>query len=174
MTPFCDTEINTTGKQGERPGGHRLIAALRMRRLCLTLAPIPLSPTSLLTTQTPRCEAELAWNVWADVIATTIHVRLRLTKPPEDNQLRACTCSFCRSHNPRMLSDPVGLFEVRADDWLLVERYRVRNPHLRFSSAVAAASSYRPPSREMTEGIRAVVNVNYFVHQTLPVGSHDA
>ena len=53
-----------------------------------------------------------------------IHVRLRLTKPPEDNPLRACPCSFCRSHNPRMLSDPVGLFEVRADHWSLVERYR--------------------------------------------------
>src|SRR5262249_19029307 len=33
-------------------------------------------------------------------------VRLRLSKPPEDNLLRACTCSFCRSHSPRMLSDP--------------------------------------------------------------------
>ena len=45
-------------------------------------------------------------------------------KPPEDNPIRACTCSFCRSHNPRMLSDPDGSFEVQADDWSLVERYR--------------------------------------------------
>jgi hypothetical protein len=53
-----------------------------------------------------------------------IHVLLRLIQPPEDNPLRACTCSFCRSHNPRMVSDPEGLLEVRADDWSLVERYR--------------------------------------------------
>jgi hypothetical protein len=53
-----------------------------------------------------------------------IHVRLRLSKPPEDNPLRACTCSFCRSHAPRMVSDPDGLFEVWADDWSLVENYR--------------------------------------------------
>jgi len=31
-----------------------------------------------------------------------IHVRLRLSKPPADNPLRACTCSFCRSHSLRM------------------------------------------------------------------------
>jgi hypothetical protein len=53
-----------------------------------------------------------------------IHVRLRLSKPPENNALRACTCSFCRSHNPRMISDPQGLFEVWADDWSLVQAYR--------------------------------------------------
>jgi len=53
-----------------------------------------------------------------------IHVLLRLSKPPEDNPVRTCTCSFCRSHNTRMISDPAGLFEVSADDWSLVERYR--------------------------------------------------
>ena len=29
-----------------------------------------------------------------------IHVRLRLSRRPEDSALRACTCSFCRSHSP--------------------------------------------------------------------------
>ena len=52
-----------------------------------------------------------------------IHVRLRHSKPPEDNPVRTCTCSFCRSHNPRMISDPAGLLEVSADDWSLVELY---------------------------------------------------
>lgn len=32
-----------------------------------------------------------------------IQVRLRLSKAPEDSPLRACTCSFCQSHTPRML-----------------------------------------------------------------------
>jgi len=53
-----------------------------------------------------------------------IHVRLRLSKPPEDNPLRACTCSFCRSHSPRAAADLGGLFKVWAGDWLLVENYR--------------------------------------------------
>src|SRR5579872_2373758 len=53
-----------------------------------------------------------------------IHVRLRLSKVPEDTPVRACTCSFCRSHNPRMISDPTGSLELSADDWSLVELYR--------------------------------------------------
>ena len=53
-----------------------------------------------------------------------IRVLLRLSKPPEDSAVRTCTCSFCRSHNPRMISDPAGLLEVSADDWSLVELYR--------------------------------------------------
>lgn len=53
-----------------------------------------------------------------------IHVVLRLSKPPEQNAVRTCTCSFCRSHVPRMISDPAGLLEISADDWSLVELYR--------------------------------------------------
>ena len=60
-----------------------------------------------------------------------IHVLLRLSQPPEDNPVRTCTCSFCRAHNPRMISDPAGLLEVSADDWSLVELYRF-GTHLRF------------------------------------------
>jgi hypothetical protein len=52
---------------------------------------------------------------------SNIHVLLRLSKPPEDNPVRTCSCAFCRSHNPRMISDPTGLLEVWADDWSLVE-----------------------------------------------------
>lgn len=53
-----------------------------------------------------------------------IHVLLQLSKPPEENSVRTCTCSFCRSHAPRMISDPTGALEVSADDWSLVELYR--------------------------------------------------
>ncbi|HWX36788.1 MAG TPA: hypothetical protein VNZ53_56430, partial [Steroidobacteraceae bacterium] len=59
----------------------------------------------------------MAWTIRAGVTAVIIHVRLRLSKRPEDNPLRACTCSFCRSHSPRMVADPDGLFEAWADDW---------------------------------------------------------
>ena len=88
-----------------------------------------------------------------------IHVRLRLTKPPEDNLLRACTCSFCRSHNPRMLSDPEGSFEVRADDWSLVERYRFGSRTCDFLIC-RRCGVFIAAVAELSEGVRAVVNVN--------------
>jgi hypothetical protein len=90
-----------------------------------------------------------------------IHVRLRLTKLPEDNSLRACTCSFCRSHNPRMLSDPEGSFEVRADDWSQVERYRFGTRTCDFLIC-RRCGVFIAAIAEMGEGMRAraVVNVN--------------
>jgi hypothetical protein len=88
-----------------------------------------------------------------------IHVRLRLLKRPEDNPLRACTCSFCHSHNPRMVADLEGLFEVWAEDWSLVENYRFGTRTCDFLICrrcgvfIAAVS-------ELPAGARAVVNVN--------------
>ena len=87
-----------------------------------------------------------------------IHVRLLLSKPPEENAVRTCTCSFCQSHNPRMISDPGGSLEVSADDWSLVELYRFGTRTADFLICrrcgvfVAAVSEESPP--------RAVVNVN--------------
>jgi hypothetical protein len=88
-----------------------------------------------------------------------MRVRLRLSMPPQDSALRACTCTFCRSHSPRMLSDPQGLFEVRADDWSLVENYRFGTRSCDFLICrrcgvfIAAVS-------DTDMGTRAVVNVN--------------
>jgi hypothetical protein len=88
-----------------------------------------------------------------------IHVRLRLSKPPEDCSLRACTCSFCRSHRPRIVSDRDGNFEVWADDWLLVENYRFGTRTCDFlicrRCGVFIAAMAQTPA-----GTRAVVNVN--------------
>ena len=88
-----------------------------------------------------------------------IQVRLRLSKPPEDTPIRACTCSFCRSHNPRMVSDPDGLFEVQADDWSLVERYRFGTRTCDFLIC-RRCGVFVAAVAEMAEGTRAVVNVN--------------
>jgi hypothetical protein len=88
-----------------------------------------------------------------------IQVRLRLSKEPEENPLRACTCSFCRRHNPRMVSDPAGQFELSAGDWSLVENYRFGTRTCDFVICrrcgvfIAALS-------QMAEGVRAVVNIN--------------
>jgi hypothetical protein len=88
-----------------------------------------------------------------------IHVRLRLSKRPQDSPLRACACSFCRSHNTRTAADAEGLFEFWADDWSLVERYR-------FGSRTAdymicrRCGVYIAAVCETAAGTRAVVNVN--------------
>jgi hypothetical protein len=88
-----------------------------------------------------------------------IRVRLRLSKRPEDNLLRACTCSFCRSHSPRMVADPEGVFEVWADNWSLVERYRFGTRTCDFLIC-RRCGVFIAAVAEMTAGPRAVVNVN--------------
>jgi len=86
-----------------------------------------------------------------------IHVRLQLTKRPQDNPLRACACSFCRAHNTRTVADPAGLFELWADDWSLIEFYR-------FGSRTAdylvcrRCGVYIAAVCETSAGPRAVVN----------------
>jgi hypothetical protein len=88
-----------------------------------------------------------------------IHVRLRLSKAPAENPLRACACGFCRAHQTRTVADPAGLFEVSADDWALVERYR-------FGSRTAdylvcrRCGVYVAALCETSTGLRAVVNIN--------------
>ena len=89
-----------------------------------------------------------------------LHVRLRLSKPPEDNALRACTCSFCRSHSPRMVADPEGLFEIWADDWSLVENYRFGTRTCDFLICRRCGVFIAAVSEMTASGTRAVVNVN--------------
>jgi hypothetical protein len=53
-----------------------------------------------------------------------LQVEVTLSRPPAENVVRSCACSFCRSHGTRTVSDPGGQVEIRANDWSLVERYR--------------------------------------------------
>jgi hypothetical protein len=95
-----------------------------------------------------------------------VQVRLRLSKPPSDNPLRACSCSFCRAHQTRTVADPAGLFEVTAKDWRLVEPYR-------FGSRTAdylicrRCGVYVGAICETAGGLRAVVNVNCLADRAL-------
>ena len=91
-----------------------------------------------------------------------LRVRLRLTRPPAENPLRSCSCSFCRAHATRTVSDPAGLFEVWAEDWSLVEPYR-------FGSRTAdylvcrRCGVYIGAVCETVVGTRAVINTNSLV-----------
>jgi hypothetical protein len=88
-----------------------------------------------------------------------ITVSLRLAVLPERASLRSCACGFCRAHGTRTVADRDGLFEVRADDWSLVERYR-------FGSRTAdylicrRCGVYVGAVCATRTGLRAVVNVN--------------
>jgi len=88
-----------------------------------------------------------------------ISVRLRLSRSPEQMPLRSCSCSFCRSHGTRTVSDRDGLVEIAASDWSQVERYQ-------FGSRTAdyllcrRCGVYIGAVCETSAGQRAVVNVN--------------
>ena len=88
-----------------------------------------------------------------------LSLRLQLARAPADNPTRSCTCSFCRAHATRTVSDPFGQVEIRARDWTAVERYR-------FSSGTAdfllckTCGVYIGAVCETAAGLRAVTNVN--------------
>ena len=88
-----------------------------------------------------------------------ISVRLQLSKLPAEMPLRSCSCSFCRSHGTRTLSDRDGQVEISAADWSLVERYQ-------FGSGTAdyllcrRCGVYVGAVCNTSSGLRAVVNVN--------------
>jgi hypothetical protein len=104
-----------------------------------------------------------------------IHVLLRLSKPPEDNPVRTCTCSFCRNHNTRMISDPAGLFELSADDWSLGELYRFGTQTADFVICRRCGVFIAAISNLSTEP-SAVVNVNCLDDRALftaPAAMHE-
>jgi hypothetical protein len=88
-----------------------------------------------------------------------IGVRLKLSQPPGQISLRSCSCSFCRAHATRTLSDRAGHVEISASAPSLLERYR-------FGSGTAEyllcrrCGVYVGAVCETRDGLRAVVNVN--------------
>jgi hypothetical protein len=84
-----------------------------------------------LDTGAPDLRDSAAWTIWAGVTAPIFMCGFGFRRGRKMIALRACTCSFCRGHSTRMVSDPQGVFQVWADDWSLVE-LSVRNPHRDF------------------------------------------
>jgi hypothetical protein len=88
-----------------------------------------------------------------------LRVRLRLSKAPAANPLRACACSFCRAHATRTVADPDGLVEVWAEEWDLVERYRFGSGGADYL-VCRHCGVYVGAVCETDRGPRAVVNIN--------------
>jgi hypothetical protein len=53
-----------------------------------------------------------------------VRVTLRLSCRPEDIELRACECSFCRRHGTKTFADPRGHALIEAPTPELLYRYR--------------------------------------------------
>ena len=53
-----------------------------------------------------------------------IEVVLTTALSPEQLRLRACTCSFCRRHRARIISDPAGQLEIVVHSDRNLSRYR--------------------------------------------------
>jgi hypothetical protein len=53
-----------------------------------------------------------------------VRLTLALSVPPENCELRACQCAFCRSHGARTAADPRGSLSFKVSDPLKLNRYR--------------------------------------------------
>ena len=89
-----------------------------------------------------------------------IQIRVQLSKVPEDVAVRACGCSFCRSHNPRMISDPAGLLRITSKDWNRVRLYRFGTRTCDFLLCGQCGVFIAAVSDASEQSSRAVLNVN--------------
>ena len=86
-----------------------------------------------------------------------LRLNLRLSQPPVETRLRACGCSFCRAHNTRTTSDPLGSVEIWADDWSLVQSYRFGSGTAEFLIC-KRCGVYIGAIGDTAAGMRAVIN----------------
>ena len=91
-----------------------------------------------------------------------LQLRLHLTRPPADYPTRSCSCSFCRAHATRTVSDPDGRVEITAADWSGVERYRFGTGTADFLLC-RKCGVYIGAVCETVTGTRAVTNVNSLI-----------
>lgn len=54
----------------------------------------------------------------------TVEVEFEPQSAPEDLVVRSCTCSFCRRHGARCVSDPAGAVRILVHDPAHLIRYR--------------------------------------------------
>lgn len=103
-----------------------------------------------------------------------VRIRLRLSKPPQECELRACGCSFCRAHGARTTADPAGALAIQIRDPAKLNRYRFGLNTADYL-VCAACGVYVAAICETPAGRRATINVNClderaaFTREPLPV-----
>ena len=53
-----------------------------------------------------------------------IGLQMSLPRPPEEEIVGACQCSFCRKHNARTVSDPKATARLVVNEPAYLQRYR--------------------------------------------------
>jgi hypothetical protein len=88
-----------------------------------------------------------------------VRLTLTLSTPPENCELRACQCSFCRGHGARTVTDPKGLLSFEARDPPKLNRYRFG---LRTADYLVCSvcGVYLAAVCETPSGTVATINVN--------------
>jgi hypothetical protein len=79
-----------------------------------------------------------------------IKVEFETAVAPEDTELRACQCSFCRQHQSRSVSDPNGRLRITVDKQEALSRYQFSMKTIEFlvcrECGVYVAGFMRDPS----------------------------
>ena len=88
-----------------------------------------------------------------------IRVALTLTVEPAEAAVRACGCSFCRSHGARTVTDPDGHLAISLTEPDLLERYRFDAKTADFLIC-RRCGVYVAALIETPAGLRATLNVN--------------
>ncbi|TAL01640.1 MAG: aldehyde-activating protein [Rhodospirillaceae bacterium] len=88
-----------------------------------------------------------------------IRVVIELPNAPSETALRACGCSFCRTHGVRVVSDSSGAFKMWAQDWSSVTRYRFGTGTADFMLCTRCGT-YVAAVAQTSSGLKAVANVN--------------
>jgi hypothetical protein len=87
-----------------------------------------------------------------------IELRVTLTKPPEEIDVRADQCSFCRKHDALSISDPQGLARIVVKDERRLSRYRFGLRTADFF-VCARCGVYVAAVCDTPAGLKTVVNI---------------
>jgi hypothetical protein len=95
-----------------------------------------------------------------------IHIKLTTHRPPNEQVLGACQCSFCRKHNARTFSDPNAHVTLTAIDPMQLQRYTFG---LRTSEQIICRRCGVYVAMTLTEGRRvwSVINVDALSERAL-------
>ena len=99
----------------------------------------------------------IAANIHGSCHCEAVKVSVALSRPPEEIELRACQCSFCRRHGAGTIADPRGraVIEARDTDSLRTYRFGARTADFLLC---AGCGVYIAALIETDEGPRATIN----------------
>ena len=86
-----------------------------------------------------------------------VRVSVRLSRTPQEIELRACQCSFCRRHGARTFADPSGHALIESASAADIRHYRFGQRTADFLLC-AECGVYVAAVIETPDGLRATIN----------------